>query len=137
MPPTWTSADLRAYEQRRRGGGIVKCPPGIAVKPSGKSTEEDRLNKLERAFLLHLRAEGYEWIGIQCITLKLAYDCRYTPDLWTHGQLGFRAWETKGPHAWEDSIIKLRVAARLYPMITFTLVRRDKSQGWIMQDIRP
>jgi len=138
------------------GPGVTKinCPEAvnrfqpdaqIAVKSSGRSTDEDRLNKLERAYLGYLRYLGYDWIGIQCITLKLADDCRYTPDFWTmeaepgvpmaRGQLIAR--ETKGGFFRDDAKVKIKVAARMFPFIVFVLIRRQKSGLWETEIVKP
>lgn len=90
-----------------------------------KSGDESKLNKLETAYLAWLRAQGDDWIGIQCITLKLAHDCRYTPDFWAFDLTGLRAIDVKGPHTWEDSLIKLRVAARMFPWSRFVIAKRN------------
>ena len=99
-PPTW-------HFQLKQGG------------------DESKLNKLETAYLAWLRVQGDDWIGIQCITLKLAHDCRLTPDFWGFNGEGLRAIDVKGPHVWEDSIIKYRVAARMFPWIRFVIASRD------------
>jgi hypothetical protein len=92
---------------------------------------EEKLNKTEREFLARLRAGVYgkmQWIGIFPITLKLAHDCRYTPDFATRMEAGdFRLWEVKGAHVWEDAIIKLKVAASMFPFWTF--VKAQKKDG--------
>lgn len=104
----------------------VPQPPSwkFEFKQSG---DESRLNKLETAYLAWLRALGADWIGIQCITLKLAHDCRYTPDFWAFDQAGLRAIDVKGPHVWEDSLIKLRVAARMFPWIRFVIAKKNRA----------
>jgi len=109
------------------------------------STDEEKLNKTERAYLANLRAIGYDWIGIQCITLKLGDDCRYTPDLWTmdnlHSDIPMArgrlvAREVKG-FMRDDALVKIKVAARMFPFIVFVLVRRQKSGGWETQIVKP
>lgn len=109
-------------------------PAAIAAPALGVSTDVAKLNRLERAYYDKLHADGHGWVGVQCITLKLADDCRYTPDLWTFCN-GFCAWECKGFRR-EDSWIKLKVAARMYPMISFVLVEKTKS-GWHLTAIKP
>lgn len=89
------------------------------------TTDEEKLNKTEKDYLEYLRRMQPQWIGIQCITLKLGHDCRYTPDFWALDETGLRAIDTKGKHVWEDSLIKLRTAARMYPFIHFVKATRD------------
>ena len=109
----------------------------LIVKPIPRlSTDEENLNKLERDYLAYLRGKGYQ-IGIQNVTLKLAHDCRLTVDF-TY-QVGSRIVfaDTKGAHVWEDSLIKLRVAARLFPWISFEIVTRTKDGTWVVQVVKP
>ena len=121
----------------------------VAGQPSGQSlssrrtarpllsTDEAKLNKTERAFLQFLRvARSGCWIGVQNITLKLADDTRYTPDLscvGTQGNLHF--WEVKG--FWrDDARVKIKVAARMFPWARFTAVQRIKGE-WKFEEIKP
>lgn len=102
-----------------------------------KSTNEEKLNKLEKDWLRQLRLlHPPERIGIQSITLKLANDTRYTPDFWTidaNGQLVF--WETKG-FMRDDARVKIHVAARQFLWARFVLVHRRKGQ-WFENPIKP
>lgn len=113
----------------------------VAGEASGKittklSTDEEKLNKLERDYLAYLRALGHGWIGIQNITLKLGHDTRYTPDFWIVGGAGLQALETKGSFFRDDAKVKIKVAARLFPFINFVLVRRLKGQ-WEFETVKP
>jgi hypothetical protein len=102
-----------------------------------KSTDEEKLNKLERDWLRQLRLTHPEQnIGIQSITLKLANDTRYTPDFWTidpNGQLMF--WECKGFFR-DDAKVKIKVAARQFLHFRFILVRKEKGQ-WTEERVFP
>jgi hypothetical protein len=100
------------------------------------TTDEARLNKTEKAYLEFLRKMRPQWIGVQCITLKLGHDCRYTPDFWAMDVDGLRAIDVKGGHTWEDSLIKLRVAARLFPFIYFIIAKR-KGLVWEHTPFKP
>lgn len=96
------------------------------------TTEEEKLNKLERAFLAYLRAINPPYIGIQNVTLKLAHDCRFTPDF-TYVDKNGLLWfvDVKGPHQWEDSLIKIKTAARMFTWAHFALAKRGKgSTPW-------
>ena len=94
------------------------------------SSDEKKLNKLEKAWLRQLRLTHPEGnIGIQNITLKLADDCRYTPDFNTidaNGQIVF--WETKGGLFRDDAKVKIKVAARLYRWARFNLVTKASAK---------
>lgn len=101
------------------------------------STDEQKLNKLERSWLVELRLlYPADSIGIQSITLKLADGVRYTPDfnvMDANGQLWFH--ETKG-FMRDDARVKLRVAARMYRRFRFKLIMRRKGQ-WIEEEVQP
>jgi hypothetical protein len=106
------------------------------------STDESKLNKTETRYLAWLRTLGDYWIGIQCITLKLGHDCRYTPDFWAVDKDGMRAIDCKGtrddgtPQVEEDAMVKMRVAARLFPFARFLLAWKTAS-GWQHREIKP
>lgn len=100
------------------------------------STDERKLNKTERAYLDYLRALNPQWLGIQNITLKLGYDTRYTPDFFGIDTLGvIHAREVKG--FWrDDAKVKIKVAARLFPWIKFTVAMKTKT-GWSHTEVKP
>jgi len=99
------------------------------------------LNKTEQAFHDWLNAE---WPGVvfhtQSVTLKIANGCRYTPDEFCcFTDTGCEAWEVKG-FMRDDAAVKLKVAASLYPWITFHLVTKlpkKKGGGWNIQEVLP
>lgn len=74
--------------------------------------------------------------GFEEITLKLADDCRYTPDFWVLADddvLEFH--EIKG--FWrDDAKVKIRLAAKLFPQFRFRAYRKDKS-GWQVEPFGP
>jgi len=138
--PNWDTATYNAFLARRTK---LPCPIEASdkdrlseslqamTKESRVSTDEEKLNKLERAYLAYLRAKfGAERIGIQNVTLKLAHRCTYTADFsfWSlDGRLAL--FETKGKFIREDGWIKLKMAARLFPQVKFVLVKRSVT-GW-------
>lgn len=101
-----------------------------------------RLNKLATAYLERLiEVHGEEKVLVEAINLDLANCCRYRPDFWVvqtcsvYGgnemAVSLSAFEVKGNFAWEDSIVKLKVAARAYPWIKFYLCTREgRTGGW-------
>lgn len=111
---------------------IAKVRSNLVIQPS---TDEAKLNKTERAYLNLLRAQGYPWIGVQNITLKLGDDCRYSPDFWTIGPNGeLMAHEVKGFFR-DDAKVKLKVAARMFTWIRFILIQRKAGQ-WIETEVK-
>lgn len=110
----------------------------LGIRPS---TDESGLNKTERAYLVHLRALQEPWMGVQCITLKLGHDCRLTPDFWALDAQGLRAIDTKGtkngqPRIEEDAMIKLRLAARLFPFVRFVIAWKVAGT-WEHREVKP
>lgn len=100
------------------------------------STDEQKLNKTERAYLDYLRALKPLWLGIQCLTIKLGDDTRYTPDFIVIDHQGvIHAREVKG--FWrDDARVKIKVAARMYPWLRFTAAQKTK-EGWKHEEIKP
>src|SRR5690349_11599094 len=100
------------------------------------STDEAKLNKTERSYLAFIRCLNFLFIGVQNVTLKLAHDCRYTPDFIVVDMQGHvQAREVKG-FMRDDALVKLRVAARLFPWIEFQIVRKTKN-GWDHLTVKP
>lgn len=105
------------------------------------------MNKTEAAFDLYLRASfPAAQVRAQELTLLLANGVRYTPDFTvatdaTNGHettvSQWSAYEVKGRHAWDDSIVKLKVAAARWPLISFFLVSRAKPTGWRIERVYP
>lgn len=129
-----TEEQLQDVLKRRALIGSV--PAVIRQKPSAKRRGS---NKLEAAYgqrLETLRAQG-EVLAyfFERLTLKIADDCRYTPDYFVVTPTGMELHEVKGPQAWEDSIIKLKVAADMFPWFRFSLQKRVKGE-WISKEIR-
>lgn len=108
-------------------------PRTMAINPT---KDEAKLNKTEAAFLAHLRATGWPWVGIQSMTLKLGDDCRYTPDFQTFRENHLVMWEVKG--FWrDDARVKIKTAARMFPFLHFMAVsRRGRASDWAIEDIR-
>ena len=100
------------------------------------STDEQKLNKTEKAYLCELRRLGSPWVGIQNITLKLGDDCRFTPDfsyISVNGELVFV--DVKG-FCRDDALVKLKTAARQYPLFRFVIIKKTKC-GWEETQIKP
>lgn len=95
------------------------------------------LNKLESEFAALLTARGWLFHS-QSVTLKLANGVRYTPDFFSFRSFVGNpfAWEVKGRHAWEDSLLKLKFAAKEYPGIKFFLVWKENGK-WCEQEVLP
>jgi len=83
-----------------------------------------------------LRRLNPPWLGIQNITLKLADDCRLTPDfnyVCPSGRMVFV--DVKGFQR-EDALIKMKVAARMFPVFSFIISKRD-GVSWTEEEVNP
>lgn len=114
---------------------VTPTPSGIVMKARANTDESD-LNKTEAAYLAHLRASGWTWVGVHTFTIKLGKDLRYTPDFWTFREGGgLIAHEVKG--FWrDDAKVKIKAAARLLPFIDFIAATR-KGREWNIQSFKP
>lgn len=119
-----------------RSGGVSTSWVGVDT-PKRLRQSQKQPNKLETAFAAYLEQTQPTLTGLRagCVTLQLANGVRYTPDLvgWVGDDL--TAWEVKG-FMRDDAAVKLKVAASLWPEISFVLVWKD--QGcWRQQEILP
>lgn len=142
----WTPDMVEDYNLRKKAADTtVARRLGQERKPTPK--RKPLLNKTEARFLAMLKAEQpNKYVGCQNITFRLAHDLRYTPDFWIcpgfdDGMLGVKKmtfWEVKGPFIREDSMIKLKTAAAMFPMFTFILAQEQEKDGqWTTKTIPP
>ena len=75
------------------------------------------MNKTEARYFARLQADpDVHWIGYEAVTLKLADDCRYTPDFAVMRSDGaIELHEVKGGFVREDAWVKVKVAAAKFP----------------------
>jgi len=128
-------SDSRRVPGQAQPVQIRPARPSFQIRPT---TDEQKLNKTERAFLEFLRSRDTGWIGVQNVTLKIGDDCRYTPDFLVITQ-GWEPpvvfYECKG--FWrDDARVKIKVAARQFPWAKFIAVQRIKGQ-WRFEEIKP
>lgn len=113
--------------------GLTPSKPASRRMGRGQRHKPGVMNKLEqsRADELELLRRSGEVIAFwfEQVTLKLADDTRYTPDfmvLYADGALVFE--ETKG--FWEDdALVKIKVAAAMFPFPFVGLRRLPKKAG--------
>lgn len=110
----------------------------VSAVPPTVPDRLDRMNRTERAYAELLEAARIagtvrEW-HFEAVTLKLAHDCRYTPDfLVVRPDGACELHEVKG--FWrDDAKVKTRVAARVLPFPIYT-VRRDGRAGWAVERV--
>ena len=105
---------------------------GRIAKPRGMTGIEA---SYEAQLMIEKAADEVLWYRYEGITLKLADDTRYTPDfLILNKDCSLECVEVKGPFRREDSFVKLKVAASIYPF-RFFLVTRDKDGKWDQREI--
>jgi hypothetical protein len=129
-----------ALRAKLAAGGNVSAPKKPGKRLRQKSG--DGMNKTERRFFAWLKETRPNCTHLpQSITLKLCNGVRFTPDFISvraDEAIGFTltAWETKG-FMRDDAAVKLKVAAKEYPFITFILVTARGHDAWDMQEILP
>lgn len=116
-----------------------KSIPAKRIRQSSKPL----LNKLETEWLHELeRRFGPGKVRVQARKFKLANGCWYCPDftITTKQYAGDYMWDTayevKGKHAWDDALVKLKVAAHEWPEVRFVLVWK-KDGAWMEQVVLP
>ena len=133
----------RTREEAVAAGPIVAAmwDATVGAKPAATAAPAKGPNKLEAAWgreLAMLQMTGrILWYEYEPLRLPLAGRCSYRPDYGVALPGYRRAWcEVKGPHAWEDSIVKLKVAARTWPDVPFWLVRKVNKR-WDVRRVCP
>jgi hypothetical protein len=130
------------------GGSYVRTKKGIEPlvaaplpKAKGRIAKPRGMTGIEASWeaqlLIEKAAGEILWYKYEGITLKLADDTRYTPDfavMEKDNSLGFH--EVKGPYRREDSFVKLKVAASIFPF-AFFMVTRDKDGKWNVKAVHP
>ena len=126
-----------------RARNTEKLKPKARIRQSSKPL----LNKLETRYLLYLGAQRDTHgcfvgrIESQAVKFKLGNGVTFQPDFfcfdwpWVGENSMPTAWDVKGPHAWEDSIVKLKVFATQYPEIRVVLAWWDKD-GMVWREQR-
>jgi hypothetical protein len=105
----------------------VRVPDVVADKAKSKAARgRGVMNYTEARFANHL--EFQRIVGqitaweFEADTLRLAPDMTYTPDFKVFdGDKPIRYYDVKGRHTWEDSIIKGKAAAVIFPQHEFYL----------------
>ncbi len=109
------------------------------VRARGRGVRQHGVpNKTEAAYAQHLqllqRAGEIEWFAYEAVKLRLAAKTFLTVDYFVMLASGeLEAHEVKGGYIEDDAIVKLKVAAALYPF-TFRLVRQAGS-GWTITEV--
>lgn len=115
--------------------GLI-APARSVVKSRIRQKQSHGMNKLEAAFLAHLKTETPELVKIRfnAVRFELANGLHFKPGF----TVGIRdAYEVKGPWASRDAFPRLKMAARLYPEILWRLATRKKGGSWDVLLILP
>ena len=117
-----------SYEQAK-DLGLKDLWPTQAKMPELPQSDT-LLNKLETEFLGLLRQGPFQSIEAQSVKFRLGGRTWYTPDFVVVSRPGGRVWvfEVKG-FMRDDAAVKLKVAAAMYPWITWVLATKGKL-GW-------
>lgn len=112
--------------------------PFPAIPPSPKRAINKTETRYIQDWLAPMRAAGaIAQYDFEAIRLRLAPRTTYTPDfaVWLpDGRLELH--EIKGGFAREDAMVKLKVAARLYPAVRFVLARWRRGE-WLIREVSP
>lgn len=94
------------------------------------------MNVLETQYAAHLEQEksyGFiQWYAFEALTLKIADDCRYTPDfIVMHANGELQIHEVKG-YWMDDALVKIKAAAEKFPFrfMSFSPIPKKKGGGW-------
>lgn len=134
IPPSVMAKLTRAQKSELGLALPAVIPDGLEPVKKTKPSAEESLNQTERELLSRLRG-SYKGVGVQRIRLTLAHRCTYTPDfdsIDTGGRLVL--WECKGGFKWEDSWVKLKTAATMFPAIRFMFAQKKDGQ-WTFTEI--
>lgn len=133
----WTDQQVANYELRRKGVGS----PVLRSKNVRPAVEMNKGESLYAQWLdLQQRAGDVKAWWFQAWTFKLARDCRYTPDfdvlrgdLWTLVDVKGRKVRPDGTQTYwaeEDAKIKIKVAAKMFPMFRWVIAFPLQNGNW-------
>ena len=111
------------------------------AKPRLRQKRGPKTNKTEAAFAVWLSAKFPDLEAKrEGVTLLLCNGVRYTADFAIFNPGGdLVLYEVKGPHAWDDAIVKLKVAASVFPRVSFWLASPADRQKltWRLERVCP
>ena len=111
---------------------VRRAPVGAVPKGRGR-TPPGEMNTLEAAYAAHLEglrlAGDVAWYAFEGVKFRLAAGTFYTPDFLVMRSDGLlEVHEVKG-HWEDDARVKVKVAARLFPVFSFFGVTREGRKG--------
>lgn len=132
---------------------MMRVFPHHTLRARGRRRTPGQMNGTESKYADYLEqrklAGEIVWYAFECITLKIAPDCRLNVDFMVMLPDGtIEMLDTKGGkknkrtgertyHAEEDAIIKVRTAAAKFSMFIFAVVFPTPGGGWGRKDFEP
>lgn len=110
---------MQPFEDAPKAQARPRHTPGVMNK-----TEQEYAAQLDVRKL----ANDIRWWGFECLKLKLADKCHFTPDFMvvlSSGEIEFV--DTKG-HVEDDAAVKIKTAAVMFPMFHFVMERKVKGK---------
>lgn len=145
----WNQARVEEHNARvaarRRHADHALSEPVVPAQPAAEIVQpkKKRIRQSEKPLLNKLETEFLDWfknrnkdhaIYTQAFKFRIANGAWYTVDFLSIDPSGqVWAWEVKGRHAWEDALLKLRVAATTYREIKWHLCWKDNN--WQIQKV--
>jgi hypothetical protein len=116
----------------------TESPPTAPERPQTRATSKVAtttrkrgMNKMEAQYAQRLDLEKHAgeilWWGYEAIRLRLANGAWFKPDFAVEGRFGLEFHETKG-HMREAAHVRIKVAASLYPMFRFSIIRLERGE---------
>lgn len=141
LPPTVTTDTATELgptpsceDQPGRACGSDSLERSAASPKRIRQSSKPLLNKLETEFRRHrLIGDGYV---DQAVRFRLGNGIWYKPDFVWFGTGTTVVYEVKGPHAFRGGLENLKVAASLYPQISWRLVWKEDGL-WKQQVVLP
>lgn len=124
---------------RKKGYLPMMPPPAVICQPSPKrirQSSKPRLNKLETEFLGMLKERFHpatSCIRDQAMRFELANGLWYKPDFvvfFPHEERLPWCFEVKGPKSWRGGFENLKMAARCWPMFSWSLAWKIGPGDW-------
>jgi hypothetical protein len=117
---------------------VLSGPVALEILESAKESKRIRQPKPVKLNATETRA--LEWlrgrypgatIHVHAKIYVLALGVKYTPEFTAHVDGRETAWEVKGKHIWDDAVVKIKMAARVFNDTKWVLIWEDG--GWMEQ----
>ena len=119
----WTEAQYQDY-QKAKDKKAIEVQPVLHKKSPMNKTETEYSNRLEA---LKKAGEILDW-KFEALRFRLADRTMYNPDFFVVTRECFEIHEVKGGHIWDDSMVKWKVAAEMYPWFNWVLAQKKKGE---------